>query len=193
MIIKINLIPEQRKLEIKNSRNFFHALRLEIKLFSILIIFVIFLLGVNYILGINLSVNQNIAENGTEGDTKYSYIRKYDMELEKVNAQIKEIDKIRNSQLYWSELFSKLNDNVMPVITIKGIANKGYLILILGHTKSRDDLILFKENLEKEQCFSDVNLPLSNLAAKTDVEFQIDFKIKAECLREKNNGADQEI
>jgi len=66
---------------------------------------------------------------------------------------------------------------------MKKIETSDYSVLLTGKAKSRDDLITFKENLEKEECFSNVNLPLSNLVAQKDVEFQIDFSIKKECLR----------
>jgi hypothetical protein len=48
---------------------------------------------------------------------------------------------------------------------------------------NRDNLIQFKDNLEKESCFSEINLPLSNLVEKENVEFQIDFNIKKDCLK----------
>jgi len=57
-------------------------------------------------------------------------------------------------------------------------------VTIRGISQNRDNLILFKENLEKEDCFEDVKLPLSDLANKEKIDFQIDFLVKNECLKQ---------
>jgi len=56
-----------------------------------------------------------------------------------------------------------------------------------GAADTRDNLLAFKDNLEKEGCFSNVDLPLSNLVDKTDVSFRIVFDVKESCLKKENN------
>ena len=187
MIIKLNLIPQYRKDEINQARKFSAILRLEAELLFILAIFIAILFSMSYILNINLMLATNNAENGLGDNAKFKDIRSYDSELNDINARILEIGKIQGGQLYWSEFFSKLNDSTLPAITLSGIATKNYAILLMGKAKNRDDLILFKDNLAKENCFTDVNLPLSNLAAKENIDFQIDLKVKEECVKHKND------
>ena len=54
-----------------------------------------------------------------------------------------------------------------------------------GLADTREDLIFLKEKLGEDGCFSDIDLPLSNLVDKNNIEFQIVFKIKSDCLKKK--------
>jgi hypothetical protein len=90
---------------------------------------------------------------------------------------------IKKDQVYWSAFFDKMNGIVFPGIDVFSISNVDYSITILGRSLTRDDLILFKEKLEKDSCFSSVDLPLSNLVDKSNIEFQIDFEISKDCLK----------
>ena len=42
-----------------------------------------------------------------------------------------------------------------------------------------------KDNFSQEGCFTDINLPLSNLVSKDNIDFQIQFNIKEECVKNK--------
>lgn len=57
--------------------------------------------------------------------------------------------------------YAKSKDNGAWVISISGIANK------------REDLRAFEQNLEKDENFSEVELPVSNLAKDRDINFNI--------------------
>ena len=46
-------------------------------------------------------------------------------------------------------------------------------ILILGEASGREELLQFRRNLEKEEIFLSVVLPVSNLASDTDIDFSI--------------------
>jgi hypothetical protein len=63
------------------------------------------------------------------------------------------------------------------------MATKNYRVLLAGTSKTRDDLIYMKDNFSKENCFTDVSLPLSSLVSKDNVDFQIEFNIKEECIK----------
>lgn len=182
MKIKLNLIPHYKKEGIEKSRRFRIVLRWEAGLAGILAIFFALLLSMNYILKVNLSAISS-GRPSTENSSQYKKIEKYEEEIRKINAQISNIEKIQKSQLHWSNLFLRLSNLAFSGIEINSLATKNFSVFLAGKASARDDLILFKEKLEKENCFSDVNLPLSNLTAKEDVDFQIDFKIKSECIK----------
>jgi hypothetical protein len=40
-----------------------------------------------------------------------------------------------------------------------------------------------QENIKQNSCLEALNTPLSNLFSETNVQFQIDFTVKQECLR----------
>jgi Tfp pilus assembly protein PilN len=182
--IKLNLIPPERKKEIAKSVRLKLAVRIEVAFTLVIIIFFAVLLSLQYILGLNLA-SQEIVKVQGEKASQSEKILQYDKQFEEINAQISKIMTIRRDQLYWSEIFFKLNELVFSGITVTSLHTSDYSIVISGDSDTRDDLILFKEKLEKEDCFSNVNLPLSNLVDKNNIKFQIDFNIDKNCLKKK--------
>jgi hypothetical protein len=68
-------------------------------------------------------------------------------------------------------------------IRMQKITTTDYKILLAGTAETREVFLLFEENIKKNGCFTNVNAPLSNLFSEKDVEFVIDFLVKAECLQ----------
>lgn len=180
MKIKLNLIPEQKKEEINQANLFRLILKWQVELFGIIMIFTAMLLSINYILKFTLA--SDVQAEAAKSETQYKEMENYDLEIREINTRTSQIEKIQKGQLDWFNFFKKINDQFSSSIEIKKIATLNYQVLLSGKANNRDNLISFKENMEKENCFSDVNLPLSNLVERNDVEFQIDFKIKKECL-----------
>lgn len=180
-MIKLNLNPPSKKEEIRKAELLGQLFKWEAELFAIFVVFVAMLISTSYILKINaLSEKPVILEDNNE---QYKEMEKYDNESRDVNKIISQIDKIQRGQLHWYGFLEKINNQFLDTIEMKKIETSDYSVLITGRAKNRDSLITFKENMEKESCFSNINLPLSSLVAKQDVDFQIDFNIKKECLR----------
>lgn len=183
MRIDLNLIPPQKKEEIKQVRQFRIFLKWSLEFFAIFAIFITMLASINYMLELNLTFASVSSAANTKNNNKYGEIEKYDTEIKEMNSQLFAIEKIQQSQLRWSDFFQKLNLSVPSEIEMEKLATKNYTILLVGKAKTRDALISFKENLEKEECFAGINLPLSNLVSKENIDFQMDFEIKQDCLK----------
>lgn len=183
MKIDINLIPPHKKAEIRQSNRLRMILRWESELSSIGLIFFAMLVSISYILSINLSLVENIEKIGSASADQYKEIARYDNEVKAINSRLTEIKNIQRGQLYWSKLFLKLEKNILDGITISNLATKDYALFVVGEADTRDNLILFKESLQKEECFSDISLPDSSLTSRKNVDFQMDLKIKKECLK----------
>jgi hypothetical protein len=183
MKINLNLIPPQKREEIAKASHFKVFLKWGSEFFIIFAIFMAMLISINYILEINLSFASGSSNESEKSNNQYAEIKKYDAEIKDMNSGVLEIEKIQKGQLRWSAFFQKLNNRVPGGIELESLATKSYSISLAGKAPARDELISFKENLEKEECFTDVNLPLSNLVSKENIAFQIDFKIKPECIR----------
>ena len=182
MEIKINLIPPRRKEVINEIRRLKLFLKLESGIFLIIALFVFFLVGLNHILGINLNMVSNNSElnQNKEGFEK---ITRFEKEFEEVNEKTGEIAILKNDQLYWSEVFSIISNNISDDISLSNLSTKNYQVLLAGKANDRDNLIRFKDRLAENSCLTDVNLPLSNLVSRDNVDFQMDFKIKEECIK----------
>jgi Tfp pilus assembly protein PilN len=68
-------------------------------------------------------------------------------------------------------------------INIKNLDIDSNKISITGWAKSRDELLLFKNNLENSELFNGVNIPLENLLQKDNVDFNIKASIKLDKLK----------
>jgi len=181
-MIKLNLLPDYRKNEIKKSRNLRHLLRWEFQLFAVLLIFWSLLFTLNYILQSELNSVSSQTQISADDQAKYQKIKEYEAEILDINARTSQDAKIRKGQFFWSVFLSNLSEQTLPAINIQSLTTKDYATIINGKAATRDDLTKFKDNLANGGCFTDVALPLSNLLAKENLDFQITFNIKSECL-----------
>ncbi|KKP79471.1 MAG: hypothetical protein A2271_04035 [Candidatus Moranbacteria bacterium RIFOXYA12_FULL_35_19] len=182
MEIKLNLIPLEKKEEIAKKNLVSAIIKIEIFLTMVLAVFVIFLLSFNYILSLNFNSVVR-TEQKDSNDGKYDKLKEYDENFKKINQKISDVALIKKSQLYWSRFFLKLNGLVFPGIAINSITTLDYSISLQGTSDTRDNLILLKEKLAKEECFLDINLPLDNLVDKNNISFKIDFNLDRNCLK----------
>lgn len=183
MKIKLNLLPPGRKEKIEKAKKFKKAFNWELELLFIFAVFLIMLFSINYILQINLAMVENNAGMNGRDVERIKEIGQFDAEIRKINAKMSEILKIQGGQLYWTKFFEKLNEAVPFEIALSGIVTDNYSAKVSGRARDRDILIAFKERLEKSDCFEGVNLPLSSLVAKENIDFTLDLSIKKECLK----------
>jgi len=184
MEIELNLIPKYKKDLIEQSNRLKLVLRWEIEIAIILAIFFALLLSLNYLLQFNLDAQVAGTEN-SQSKSKYEKISKLDEAFKDANTQVAMDESIQNDQLYWSNLFQKLNDAIPDGVTISKLANKNYKVFLAGTADKRDTLLAMKDNLAQSDCFTDVNLPLSNLVSKDNIDFQLDLNIKESCIKNK--------
>lgn len=183
MKIKLNLIPPQKKEEIKKAYWLRLVSKWEIEFVFLLVFFIATLAIMNFILQINIATEDNNAHLTEENSAKYNAIKEYDNEIKDAAKQIANVKKIQDNQLYWSKLLKKIDDNVKTGIEITSLTTTEYSLVLSGKADTRDGLIALKDGLASDACFANVDLPLSNLVSKENVEFKIALKINKECLK----------
>jgi len=182
MEIKLNLIPEYRKEEIRQSNLMKAVLRWELEIAFFLGGFLLLLMSLNQILQMKLDV-QSVEIAKTQDKSKHERLKELDGIFKDVNSKIALDKSIQKDQIYWSRFFEKIERDIPDEVRVGKIANRNYGIMLAGEAATREDLLKLEENFLKEECFTEVNLPLSNLVSKNDVAFQIEFKIKEECVK----------
>ncbi len=185
MKIGINLLPPSKKEEIITAERFRSVLGWEAIILLLAILFFGFVFGVDSLLNFNLRVISDNKNSDSRASQQYETIKQYEDKFSGINSEIAKISNITSSQIYWSALFSKLGDIIPDNVELSGISTKNYSIFFAGKAKTREDLLLFRDNLSKEACFENINLPLSNLVSKEDIVFQLDLDIKEECIKNK--------
>ena len=184
MEISINLLPKNKKDDIERTKRFKSILGWEFIILLILALFFAFLFGINYLIKVNMQISTNADSNDLSGD-QYTVIKKYESKFLDINNQLAAIAKVDKDQLYWSELFLRLNRATPDHIEITTLSTKDYAVFLVGKAATREDLLAYKEKLVGEGCFSNVILPLSNLVSKENIDFQLDFKVDKDCLKMK--------
>jgi hypothetical protein len=185
MDVKLNLLPPEKKEEIIFKNNLRTVFRVEAILFLSIILFGGVIGCFKYALNLNFASYTQVAKEKSV-EERENKLKDYSEKFSQANSNIVKIEKIKNDQLYWSFLLEKINRIVFSGIKADSIKTFNYSVSFFGQSNTREDIVLFKEEMEKETCFYDIKLPFSNLVDKKDIEFQMDFKIKEECL--KTNG-----
>lgn len=183
MKIKLNLVPPERKAELEKIFQLRRVFKWETELLAIFVLLILALVSINAIVKINLSIAKNNLDMIDKNSEQYQVIGDYDKEIKNVSTVVSDIGTVQNAQLYWSKFLTRLDEKVITGIAVSKLETDNFDISLAGRADMRDNLIAFKENIEKDACFSDVNFPLSNLVSKGNIEFQINFKIKKECLK----------
>jgi Tfp pilus assembly protein PilN len=182
MKVYLDLLPEERKQEIKRKKRFWIFIKQEILfIFPLLILLVIF---INIFVILGIQKNYTTAYSSQEkAQGKYKELKQYEDQFKSTNNLISQILHFQNDQIIWSKMFVYLNQTIPEGIFLEGISTKDYQVFLVGRAKQRDNLLLLKDSLEKGGCTENVNVPLSDLVNKNNVSFQIDFTIKKDCLK----------
>jgi Tfp pilus assembly protein PilN len=182
MRIYIDLLPEEKRKELRKEKIFKIILGQGILFGLPLIVFIIILLAINYILVIEKDAI-SLASSVEQSRGQYAELATYEKKFDEVNKNSQAIYKIQQGHLHWSNFFENLNKVISDGVQVSNISTKNYQVFVIGKARNRDVLLALKEKLDANECLKDVNVPLANLVVKNDVDFQIDFSVKEECLK----------
>ncbi|OGI22202.1 MAG: hypothetical protein A2808_02330 [Candidatus Moranbacteria bacterium RIFCSPHIGHO2_01_FULL_55_24] len=181
----LNLLPEGKKEE--NQRNL-HGRFLLWQLFLLFLLEIFFLtilIGIYLILDFQLKSIHSIEAKQT-GTSLYeeNMLRQFEQKFRGTNEAIDVVGKFDATHLYFSQVFRLLDREQPAGIVLRQLSTKDYTVTLAGTAAVREDLLLFDERLKASSCISRANVPLSNLFSQKNIDFQIDFDIKPECLRQ---------
>ncbi len=183
MKINLDLLPQNKKNEIKKEKLFRAILHEEFLFIFPMLVLVIMLAGIYNLLRIQRSQDLASYELAQVQD-QYQQLNKYDKDFKKINEATSLLLEIQAGHLHWFHVLERLSADVPVGIRVENLATKNYNVYLIGQARSRDGLLEFKAKLEQDDCFETVNVPLSNLVVKENVDFQMDFLVKQNCLRE---------
>lgn len=178
MDILINLLPLDKRNEIKNLRYIGIILKIGLVGVFALAVLAVFSYACLYLIGIE---EKSIDEEISRFETSQSY-------RETLNNQnsLREYDKIagevrtgfEKQKKHW-DVISEIN-SIVPdgiVLTHFAVSEEGELSLN-GLAYTRDALLQLKEGLEKSELLEDIVSPISNFVVETDVKFEFTAKVK---------------
>ena len=181
----INLLPPQYKAELKEEENWKLTLILSI-------LFLIFLVCSALILfSIKISVSgqaeaQKILLLKEEKKFEESQIQNLEEKITISNQALLKLNSFYQSQTNLTEILEKISET-LPINIYLATLNFNPLtatenekhaaqISLSGFSPTREILLEFKKNLEKEQTFEEIYFPPSNWVQQTDIDFSVNFK-----------------
>ncbi|MFZ2189421.1 MAG: PilN domain-containing protein [Candidatus Magasanikiibacteriota bacterium] len=166
---RLNLLSPDKRNLLKRMVNFqFLKSLLEMILFF-LSIFGIALLGGQWVLQ-----DHFYAITGQINSVNNKYADK-NQEIKNINRTLIQTEKIQNEYTVWTTKIAELTNIIPDGITLTGLSfdKNNKKINITGEAVSRNDLLLFKQNLESIQWINSVEVPPDQLIQKNKIQFSI--------------------
>ncbi len=188
----INLLPIQQKKEILQEENWRLVLIVGITILAFLICLTLMLFSIKIYISGQVEVQKTFLE-AEEEEFKTSELRNLEEELTLTNRTLLELNSFYQEQLNTTEILGKISETLpagthlttLNFTSLTITEKEKYIaqISLSGFAPTREILLEFKKNLEKENLFDEICFPPSNWVKPTDIDFSVNFKITQEILR----------
>lgn len=169
MFFQINLLPPSKRKSIFNIYILYYLqLFLEILLGYTIIISVIFIFSYNFL----TNSLKDFEQTTISMDAEYATINKKIIEVNKI---LKKIDRIQSNNVDWSNYLYQILSTSHDGITISGMdmQKQAKTLIITGRANTRNQLLIFKDTLTNLNFLKNVELPVSALTAKQNIDFTL--------------------
>lgn len=185
MRVLLNLLPEEGKTRIR--RTYYNRFFFWQSLFlSAIVVFYVCLLGsIFYVLHENRTTAERVESDRAATQVEAKELGAYEEKFREVNRIAEQSNRFDREHLLWTELFVRLDRSVPEHVAFTSLSTKDYTVFVSGRARTRDDFLGLEKRLKDDPCFTDFNAPVSNLFSDKDVDFQIDFSMKEECIKGK--------
>lgn len=181
----LNLLPEGKKESIQ---------RRLLSRFLLWQLFLLFLLQVFYltivictylVLDFQLQSLKALEKDATiASQGEVDRLNTYEQKFDDMNKRVSVIGAIDRSHIYFSKVFTLIDPLLPTGVTVANLTTKEYTISLYGRAGTREQLLQLDENLKNGgRCFENVTIPLQNLFSQEDIDFQVDFTLTPECLK----------
>ncbi|MFA5029252.1 MAG: PilN domain-containing protein [Patescibacteria group bacterium] len=181
-MITLNLLSPKQKKELKTKRIYL-ALKELLMLFLLFTALIAILLIVS-----RYFLEQQLASLITRNINAIQISQKTNEEVVLINKKINNVYKIQKNFQKWSDFLTNLSKLTPAGVSynLVKIYQQNSQLEIQGIAKTRNDLLELKKNLEADERFYDIDLPLNNLLVKENNSFTIGAKIKSAVSQPEN-------
>ncbi len=184
MRILLNLLPDEKK-SLADRRMRFRFLVWQIfLLFSLEVFFLAILIVISTLLNFEQKHQELLGQDFNRFHDEEKKLKLYEEKFRATNEHIRSVSLINKNHYIFTNIFFLLDRHVSDAILLEHVVTKDWKLFLSGTAETRDALIAFNESLKKEECFSAVNLPLSNLLAQKEIAFQFDITLTEACLHD---------
>jgi len=173
-----NLLPEEHR---KRIRNEYH---IRATIIALILLLIVALVGMALLIPsyfLSQSKKNSVREQAvliersielTESRTSFALLRETQSRLKLLSQAQGQVSSIE----ILTEILSEKGSGIrLSDITIDGVSPSA-TVSLSGSADRRDDLLSLKEALERNDRFSSISLPISDLAKSTDIHFTLTLK-----------------
>jgi Tfp pilus assembly protein PilN len=182
MKILLNVLPEEKKASLVRKFRYRFFLWQTTLVFLLELYYVVVLIGIFTILNYQVRISTDSLVAFEQSNEEAKKLVNYQEEFKKINAETESVDRYQRAHLHWSALLALLQKLTPQGVVIIELLTKEYTVSISGQAGTREQFLQFEAALKGDECVSDVRVPISNLFSQKEVDFQIDFNLKKECL-----------
>ena len=172
--LRLNLLPPEKK---KYLQRMIFTEFTKSTLESIL--FLLCLAGIALLLGQSI-MEEYFGELTTNIVATSNQNAKSNQEIKKINRLLREAKIAQENYILWSPILIELS-NITPkeiILTNINLNAEKKNLTLTGNAGTREDLLLFENNIRALSSIASVNVPLSQLAEKTNISFSLIAQIK---------------
>lgn len=185
MKILLNLLPEEKKKEMRRNTRFRMIVAHGSGIIFLGFFYCCVLLGISVLLSLQLesvrgSMSSAEASRKSERDS-------YEVIFRKTNTQASEVMLLLGKHVTWERFFRELESATPPGVSYtKLLAKNDFSLSLSGKAPDRESLLSLERNMNDSACFRAKDespmVPLSNKLVKENIEFQLDAMIEKTCL-----------
>lgn len=173
----INLLPYQEKGKNFSKKTTKVAVICGFLFFFFLICFILVLFSVKLYFE-----SRAIAEEAAVSDLKKNSateeINKFRSDINFLNGEVRNQNEFQKNKVYFSDILEKISSLMAQNIYLNNISINLNSVSLSGFAPAREDLLSFKDNLEKESSFENISFPPSDWVKAKDIDFSVTFNLK---------------
>lgn len=181
-MITLNLLPPSEKTALKTAEIKRWIAFYGTAVLGLLFIFVIFLMIIWFVILFRLR-NLSTATETAYATLKTRNLITEESKIKNLNERLRLIDERQTGQYRYWKILARLAELVPNGIRLNelNVQKKGDASLG-GWASQREQILLFKSQLEESKYFKNIESPLANLIKQTDIDFNFNFKVNFEAF-----------
>jgi Tfp pilus assembly protein PilN len=172
----INLLPPQYKAELKEEENWKLTLILSILFLTFLVCSALILFSIKISISGQLEA-QKILLLQEEEKFEESQIQSLEEKITISNQTLLKLNSFYRSQNNLTEILEKISETLPSSVYLTTLDLNLAQISLSGYSPTREILLEFKKNLEKEKLFEEIYFPPSNWVKPSNIDFSVNFKV----------------
>ena len=176
----INLLPVEEKKAIEKEY--------KLRVVSIYIMFVIAAIVIGLVMLLPAYFLVNVVEGDLEKEVSILEASSESTKMDEINSELRLTeDRLRaitesKDTIALYKVIEKISSyrttgiNISNISYARGAGERESKLILAGSASSRDGLLEFTKEMENDELFSEVVLPVSSLAQKIDIDFSVEVK-----------------